>query len=60
MSTETLLKGLADSIENRTEHYVLIFTKNKHKFGESDKVIQSYISALNYKNYSLFQAIMLY
>jgi hypothetical protein len=27
-NTEILLKGLADSFENRTQHYVLVYTKN--------------------------------
>jgi hypothetical protein len=39
MNTEALLKGLADSFENRTENYVLLLTTNKYKFGLSDKVI---------------------
>ncbi len=60
MNTEALLKGLADSFENRTENYVLLLTTNKYKFGLSDKVIQSYISIINYNNYLLFSAIMLY
>jgi len=60
ISTEVLYKGLADSIENRNENYVLVFTTNKHKFGLSDKVIQSYISIINYNNYLLFSAIRLY
>lgn len=27
-NTEVLLKSLADSFENRTQHYVLVYTKN--------------------------------
>jgi len=27
-NTEVLLKGLADSFENRTQHFVLVYTKN--------------------------------
>jgi len=57
-STTALLACLADTISDRSENFALLNSQNERKFGESDKQMQSLISAINQRNYQLFEAII--